>query len=99
MAQSILCPTKEIPEIIRISQEDGKCWDDWICLSSLWPEYVSDPWCAGDLHLLFSHNGMADPWLCYSNSVDDNYEDIIINGIDTTKSHSSYPPHVSIPLL
>jgi hypothetical protein len=37
-------PSKEIGEIIRISQEDGKCWEDWVCLSPSWPEYVSDSW-------------------------------------------------------
>ncbi|KAL0575815.1 hypothetical protein V5O48_006169 [Marasmius crinis-equi] len=35
-------PTKSIEEIVTITPEDGKAWEDWVCVSPVWPDtYVS----------------------------------------------------------
>ncbi|ESK86968.1 hypothetical protein Moror_3320 [Moniliophthora roreri MCA 2997] len=37
-------PTKSIDEIVTITAEDGRVWDDWVVVAPIWPEdWVSPP--------------------------------------------------------
>jgi hypothetical protein len=39
-------PTKPVEEIVTISKEDGQFFEDFVCVSPLWDDYVSPLWYA-----------------------------------------------------
>ncbi|KAG7099985.1 hypothetical protein E1B28_001778 [Marasmius oreades] len=53
-------PTKPLEEIVTISDEDGKAWDDFVCVTPVWPETYVSPSCSVDSYSNVEIKGRED---------------------------------------